>query len=254
MKVRANHAVAVFHRGPLVAAGGRVLRNLAKDPGVGRRGAADHHAVAASFGHHRRRSLRSADVAVADHRNLHRLLHAGDPLPARLPAIALFARAGMQRHGVQPLGFGHARQLQANNVGVVPAQAELHRERNLHRLAHGLENLFDPRQIAQQARAAVGADDLLGGAAEIEIDQVEAAFLNDASGLSQRFWVGAEELRADGMFVLVEGEVAAALGLAHAAETVGGGEHGNQQAAAGLGVGDGVVDGFRAVCFRALRP
>ena len=68
--------------------------------------------------------------------------------------------------------------------------------------------------------------------------------LDDARGLGQRLGVGAEELRADGVLVVVEGEVAAALGFAHAGQAVGRGELGHQQAAAGLGVGDGRFDSF----------
>jgi hypothetical protein len=61
---------------------------------------------------------------------------------------------------------------------------------------------------------------------------------HDARGVGERLGVGAEELRADGVLVVVEGEVALALGLAHAGEAVGGGELGHEQAAAGLLVGD----------------
>ncbi len=67
-------------------------------------------------------------------------------------------------------------------------------------------------QVAQQAGAAVAGDDALGGAAEVEVDEVEAGVLDDAGGVGEGFGVGAEELRGDGVLVVVVGEVALALG------------------------------------------
>ena len=54
---------------------------------------------------------------------------------------------GVQRQSVQPLHFGHPRQLQAYYVGVIPAQSELHREGNRHCLAHSAY-FVNARQIA----------------------------------------------------------------------------------------------------------
>ena len=94
------------------------------------------------------------------------------------------------------------------------------------------------RQVAQQPRAAVAAHHALGGAAEVQVHGVEPGVLDDARGFGQRLGIGPEELRADGVLVVVERQVAAALGFAHAREAVGGGELGHQQPAAGLLVGD----------------
>ena len=85
-------------------------------------------------------------------------------------------------------------------------------------------------------------DDALGGAAEVEIDEVEAVVLDDAGGFCEGGGVGAEELGGDGVLVVVEGEVALALGFAYAGEAVGGGELGHDEAAAGLLVGGGGFD------------
>ena len=103
--------------------------------------------------------------------------------------------------------------------------------------ADGLEDALDLREVAQQAGAAVAGDDALGGAAEVEVDEVEACVLDDAGGVGEGLGVGAEELRGDGVLVVVVGEVALALGLAHAGEAVGGGELRHDEAAAGLLVG-----------------
>ena len=105
-----------------------------------------------------------------------------------------------------------------------------------------LKMRLDLRQVAQQAGAAVAGDDALGRAAEVEVDEVEAGVLHDAGGVGEGLGVGAEELRGDGVLVVVVGEVALALGLAHAGEAVGGGELGHDEAAAGLLVGGFAVD------------
>ena len=227
-----------MHSRLLVGAGRGVLRDLAEDPGVRGRGAADHHGVAAGLGDHRGRVFRRADVSVADHRNVHGLFYRGDPFPASLAGVGLFAGAGVQGHGIQPLGFRHARQLHADDLRIVPTQAELDGEGNRDRLAHCAEDFADPRQVAQQARAAVTAHHALGGAAEVQVHGVEPGVLDDARGFGQRLGVGPEELRADGVLVVVEREVAAALGFAHARKAVGRGEFGHQEPAAGLLVAD----------------
>ena len=66
LEVGADHAVAVLLGGQVVAAGRGVLGNLAEDPGIGGRGAADHDGVAAGFGDHGGGVFGGADVAVAD--------------------------------------------------------------------------------------------------------------------------------------------------------------------------------------------
>ena len=129
-----------------------------------------------------------------------------------------------------------------DEVAVVPAEAELDGEGNRHGGADSLEDLPDQGQVAKQAAASVAGDDALGGAAEVQVDEIEAGVLDDACGVGQRGWIRAEELRGDRVFVVVEGEVALALRLAHASEAVGRGELGHDQAAAGLLVGDLGVD------------
>ena len=113
-------------------------------------------------------------------------------------------------------------------------EAELDGEGNRDRLADGAEDLADAGQVPQQARAAVAADDSLGGAAEVQVNGVKAGVLDDAGGVGQGLRVGAEELRSNGMLVVVERQVAAALGFAHARQAVGRGELRHQEAAPGL--------------------
>ena len=115
---------------------------------------------------------------------------------------------------------------------VIPSQPELHGEGNRHCCAHALEDLLDRGQITQQAAATVAVDDALGRASQVEVNEIEACIRTDARALGERLGIGAEDLRGDRVLVVVVGEVAFALGLAHAAEAVGRGELGHDEAAA----------------------
>ena len=101
LEVVADHAVAVLSVGRrrcrrrwLLGRG--VLRDLAEDPGVGGRGAADHDGVAAGGVDHGGGVFGRADVAVADDRNVDGVLDGGDVLPAGLAGVAVLAGAGVQ--------------------------------------------------------------------------------------------------------------------------------------------------------------
>ena len=94
---------------------------------------------------------------------------------------------------------------------IVPAHAELDGEGNRDRFADGAKDLADFGEIAQQAGASVAAHDALGRATEIQVDRVEAGILNNPRRFGQGLRIGAEELRADGVLVVVEGQVAPAL-------------------------------------------
>ncbi len=91
---------------------------------------------------------------------------------------------------------------------IVPAGAELHGERDGDGGAYIAQQRSDQRQVAQQAGAAVALDDFVDGAAEVEIEDVEAEILADAGGVGHDGWVGAEELGGDGMLVGLEVQVA----------------------------------------------
>ena len=81
---------------------------------------------------------------------------------------------------------------------------------------------------------------LAGQLPRLRSDEVEACLLADARAVGEGFRVGAEELRGDRVLVLVVGQVALALGFAHAGEAIGGGELRHDEAAAG----DLVAAGF----------
>lgn len=243
LEVGADHAVAVVVGGVVVGAdagglfGGGVLGDLAEDPWIRGSGAADHDGVAVGGVDHGGGVFGGADVSITDDRDVYGVLDGGDVLPAGLAGVAVFAGAGVEGAGVEAAVFGHLREVDADDVLVVPAHAELYGERDGDRAADGLEDALDLREIAQEAGATVAGDDALGGAAEVEVYEVEACVLNDAGRVGEGIGVGAEELGGDGVLVVVVGEVALALGLAHAGETVGGGELRHDEAAAGLLIG-----------------
>ena len=167
----------------------------------------------------------------------------GDPLPARLSAVALLAGAGVEGDGGESAFFGHLRELDVDDFLVVPSGAKLDGEGNLHGGADGLEDVADERQIAQQAGASVAGDDLAGGAAEVEIDEVEAHILDDLRGFRERGRIAAEELRRDGMLVAVEREVALGLLVLVADDAVGRGELGHHESAAAEIADEAAEDG-----------
>src|SRR6185312_13104925 len=139
-KVGADHAVAILIGRLVVAAGGRVLSDLAEDPGIGGGGAADHNSVAASLVDEGGGVFGRAHVSVADNGDGNCVLYGGDPLPARLTGVALLAGAGMQGDGSKAGLLRDAGQLHANDVVVVPAEANLDGERDGDGGADGLED------------------------------------------------------------------------------------------------------------------
>ncbi len=126
---------------------------------------------------------------------------------------------------------------------VAPSGAEFYGEGNLHGGAHGLEDVLDERQVAQQAGASVAGDDFAGGASEVEIDEVEAEVFDDLGGFGKCRGIAAEELRGDGVLVAVEGEVALGLLVFVADDAVGGGELGHHEAASAEIADEAAEDG-----------
>ena len=96
--------------------------------------------------------------------------------------------------------------------------------------ANGAEENFKVRQIAQQAGAAA-LHDFFHGAAEIDVDVVEAEMFGERGGRSHHLLIGAEDLRGDGMLVVVEIKVVQCAG-GIASEAFGAGELGHDEAAA----------------------
>ena len=254
-KVSGKKMIAVKFGGLVVALRRNVLSNLAEDPGVRRCGAADHDGIASCFGDHANGILWRANVTIADNRDAHSLFHIVDYAPIRCAAIALHASARMNGDCFDASLFGHTRYVNCDDISLVPARANFDRERDSDSGANGAEKNFEMRQIAQQAGAAA-LHDFFHRAAEIDVDMVEAEILGERGGGSHHFGIGTENLRGDGMFVVVEVEIVQSAG-GIAREAFGAGEFGHDKAAAAEpadyaaenGVGDaghGSEDGGRA--------
>ena len=102
--------------------------------------------------------------------------------PIGLAAITLLAGAGMQRDGLQAAIFRQPRHLHGDQFAIVPAGAVFQSERNVDGGAHLAQEPFDQRQIAEQTGAAVALHYFIHGAAEIDVEDVEAEVLADAGG------------------------------------------------------------------------
>src|SRR5947207_4415124 len=178
-EISPDHLITVGFGRHVIASGIAVLANLAEDPGIGSGGASNHHAIATGLRDHGGCVFRSTDITIADHRDLDRSLDGGDPFPAGVAAIALLAGAGMHGYGVQAAVFGHAGQLHADNVVVVPSQAELHGEGDLHSGTHFFKDAADHRQVFEQTRAAIALDHALSWTSKVEVHQIKAGVLHD---------------------------------------------------------------------------
>src|ERR1035441_10247826 len=152
---------------------------------------------------------------------------------------------GVQGDGVEAAILGQAGEVDADDVVVIPAHAELDGEGDGDGGANRAKDALDGRQGAQQAGAALAANDALGRAAKVEVDEIEAGVLDDAGGVCEGGWIRPKQLCRYRVLVVVVGEVALALDLAHAGKAVGRGELGHDEAAAGLLVGGCGVDAGR---------
>ena len=55
--------------------------------------------------------------------------------------------------------------------------------------AYGFENLGDQGKIAQQSTAAVALHHALGGAAQVQVDEVKSGVLDNAGSLRERLGI-----------------------------------------------------------------
>ena len=183
------------------------MPHLGKNPRVGGGGAADHDGGATGLVDHARGVFGLVDVAVADDGDFHGLLDGGDDAPVRGAGVALLAGARMDGNGFDPNAFRHFGDVDGNDGIFVPAGAQFNSERNFDGAAHGFENLFEKRQIAEQAGAAA-LDDFFGGAAEIDVHSIVAKVFDHLRGLSHDGGIRAKKLRGNRVLVFLEVEIA----------------------------------------------
>ena len=113
-------------------AGAQEMRHLGEEPGPAIAAAADHQPVRAGTVQRLGRILLGHDVAVGDHRDVHRLLHPADEVPVGSAGVELLARSAMHGNHADAAILGDPREPRRIQVGVVPAHAHLQRHRHGH--------------------------------------------------------------------------------------------------------------------------
>ncbi len=92
--------------------------------------------------------------------------------------------------------LGDARDVQRVAVLAVPAGADLQRDRNIHRLHHGLHDARDQRFVLEQGGARPDVADLLRRAAHVDVDDLRAVVRVVLRRLGQHAGIVAGDLHA----------------------------------------------------------
>ena len=125
-----------------------------------------------------------AQVAVADHRDVHRALELGDLRPVRAAFVELLRGARVQGQGLHPDGLRALGDLDEDQVLLGPAQAHLHRHRAVDGLDHGPHDGLAAVDVAQAGAAALGLRHLGRRAAEVDVDDVGPALAHQLAALA----------------------------------------------------------------------
>ena len=165
-RVRTGVRLAPFHQ----------RAQLADEPRVAERRAAQHHAVDAAGAHLRERIARIAEIAVADHRNVDRAFERRDVRPIRLAPVELLRGARMQRHGLDAHVLRALRDVDVDEIRFRPAEPHLHRDGTVDGRDDGAHDRLAPAGVAQTRAPALGFRHLGRRTAEIDVDDVGAAF------------------------------------------------------------------------------
>ena len=112
------------------------------------------------------------DVAVGDHGDAHRLLHRADRVVLGVARVHAGARAPVHGERLDAVILGDARDAQRIAVLLVPAGADLERDRHVHRLHHRIEDPRHQRLVLEQRRPGIDVADLLGRAAHVDVDDL----------------------------------------------------------------------------------
>ena len=181
---------------PAGQGGGPALRG--KGPGVAERAPADHHRVAAGLCLHAQGVRIVLDVAVADHRDAHRLFHRRNHVPVRLAAEPLGPGPTVDDHRGGAGLLGHDRELRGGQIGRVPAAAKLHRHRQAGVRAHCPDDRRGPLRILHQGHAGSFFHHLAHRTAHVQVDQIHRPGVDQGRGPSHGLRIGAEQLQTEG--------------------------------------------------------
>ena len=186
-------------------AGTQGMLDAREKPGISLRRAPDHHRIAAGLFIHAPDVGGGARVAVADHRNADRLLHACDQRPVGFAVVVMsFAGARMHRHRDQTFLFGYARHVYRVGTVRLPKGAHLDAYRQRRRGAHRAEGRAHQFQIAHHRRAGPQPRHLRHAAAHIDIDQLGAIRGDQLRRARQMLRPLPEDLHGHRMLVRVE--------------------------------------------------
>src|SRR5262249_19346443 len=153
VKVLKQDTALVFERRLKYFAAVHSVLDLAKDPGVGHRAAANQHAVAAGLTKASERAFNGRHIAAARHGHFHYFFYLPHQVPVGKTTITLFLRASMQRDVLSAASLSQFRGLDGVDRVVVIAGANLDSERDRDRLFYFLENGLESRIILQQPRS-----------------------------------------------------------------------------------------------------
>src|SRR5579885_2526153 len=179
------------------------VADLRDQPRVSQSRAAEHDRIYSAFTHALHRGARIVEIAVADDGNVDGELETFDVLPIRMAFVKLPRRARVQRHRPYAHALRALGDLDVDQVLLAPAQAHLHRDGTIDRVDDGAHDLLAALDVAQARGTAVDLRDFRGGAAEVDVDDVGAAFADDARRFGHDFRIVAPELRAHGFLEAV---------------------------------------------------
>ncbi len=174
------------------------MPRVGEDPRVVECAPADAYARAAGLGQHVLRGLGRGDVAVADDRDfLHRRHDRADAREIHRAGEALGPRAAMHENRRDPGVLQHGGEIGGGEVVLVPTEAHLGRDGNLHRVHHAAHELRRLGELGHHGRPAADADDLLHRAAHVDVHRRDAQRLDQRGGVAHLLRHGAEELHGE---------------------------------------------------------
>ncbi len=185
---------------------------LSVDPRVADAAARHGNAVDAGLGQHASDIFGSEEVAAAEDGLVARVaLDAFDELPVAAAGVALFDRAAMHGDGGQAGLEGRiedAKEVLLALGGVIHAAPQLKRNRDRSRdgVAHAFDDLDRRDRVGEQETAAATPQHLPDRAAEVDVDHVEAGLGHHDGGGGQRARLGAHQLPADRVILVLERE------------------------------------------------
>ena len=188
-------------RGGQALSGPQEMDDLPQKPRPATAAAADHHAVGSRFGETLLDLLERGDVAVCNHRDVHRLLHFSDELPVRPSPIELAAGAPVDRDHLNAAVLGDFGKAGRVACALVPTGPHLQRHRQVNRLDRGLEDARGVDLVTHQSRSGVALDHFLDRTAEVDIDDRGPPVLVELGRLRHDLGLVAGELNRHGVLL-----------------------------------------------------